>query len=158
MSVFIVCHWGITRRAASHCPKCNTRLQPRDIVPLFRYLCLGRKCRYCRTPISPRYFIIEFITGLLFTLFFFALVQRYPNDALSAPWWGLLILAWIFVAAMLVTFVIDMETTFVYRTGRRGSPWAPDYSSRLIIRCTPRHWRIPIISGSCPCPRHCRAW
>lgn len=97
----------------SHCPRCNTRLQPRDLFPLFSYLWLGRKCRYCKTPISPRYFIIELITGILFTLFFFALVRRYPDDALSTAWWGMLILAWIFISAMLVTFVIDMETTYV---------------------------------------------
>ena len=97
----------------SHCPNCNKRLQSRDLIPLFSYLSLGRKCRYCKIPISPRYFIIELITGLLFTLFYFALVRRYPLDALGPAWWGLLILAWIFVSAMLVTFVIDLETTYV---------------------------------------------
>jgi leader peptidase (prepilin peptidase)/N-methyltransferase len=88
-------------------------LQPRDLFPLFSYLWLGRKCRYCKTPISPRYFCIELITGLLFTLFFFALLHRYADDALSTAWWGLLILAWVFVSAMLVTFMIDLETTYV---------------------------------------------
>ncbi len=97
----------------SHCPKCHTRLKPRDLFPLLSYLWLGRKCRYCKTPISPRYFIIELISGLLFTCFYFALLYRFHDDALSTSWWGMLILAWIFVSAMLVTFVIDMETTYV---------------------------------------------
>ncbi len=50
----------------SHCPKCNTRLKGVDLVPLFSFLFLGRKCRYCGAPISWRYFTIELITGLMF--------------------------------------------------------------------------------------------
>jgi leader peptidase (prepilin peptidase)/N-methyltransferase len=97
----------------SHCPNCHTRLKPQDLFPLFSYLWLGRKCRYCKVPISPRYFTIELITGLLFTICFFALVRRYPQDALGTAWWGMLILLWIFVSAMLVTFMIDLNTTYV---------------------------------------------
>lgn len=50
----------------SHCPKCNTRLRGPDLVPLLSFLLLGRKCRYCGTPISWRYFGIELLTGLTF--------------------------------------------------------------------------------------------
>ncbi|MBO7393076.1 MAG: prepilin peptidase [Abditibacteriota bacterium] len=53
-------------RPPSHCPNCDTRLRPADLVPLFSYLFLGRKCRYCKTPISPRYFTVELLVGLLF--------------------------------------------------------------------------------------------
>jgi leader peptidase (prepilin peptidase)/N-methyltransferase len=50
----------------SHCPKCNTRLSWRDNIPVLGWLLLRGKCRYCSLPISKRYPIIEFITGLLF--------------------------------------------------------------------------------------------
>jgi len=43
----------------SHCTVCNHQLAWYDNVPLFSYLFLGGKCRYCRAPISPRYFVVE---------------------------------------------------------------------------------------------------
>jgi len=49
----------------SHCPNCDHRLFPKDLVPIFSYLALGRKCRYCKEPISPRYMTVELIAGLL---------------------------------------------------------------------------------------------
>jgi len=52
----------------SHCPECGHRLYPKDLVPIFSYLALRRKCRYCEAPISPRYMIVELIAGLLAAL------------------------------------------------------------------------------------------
>ena len=49
----------------SHCPNCDHRLFPKDLVPIFSYLALGRECRYCKEPISPRYMVVELIAGLL---------------------------------------------------------------------------------------------
>jgi leader peptidase (prepilin peptidase) / N-methyltransferase len=50
----------------SHCPSCGHDLGPADLVPVFSYLLLGRRCRYCRTPISSRYAIVEILTAILF--------------------------------------------------------------------------------------------
>jgi len=47
----------------SFCPTCRHRLFAKDLVPVFSYLLLGRKCRYCRTAISPRYMVNELIGG-----------------------------------------------------------------------------------------------
>jgi leader peptidase (prepilin peptidase) / N-methyltransferase len=52
----------------SRCPKCGTRLAAYDNVPVLGWLWLAGKCRYCRLPISPRYPIVEAVTGLLFLL------------------------------------------------------------------------------------------
>jgi leader peptidase (prepilin peptidase)/N-methyltransferase len=49
----------------SFCPTCKHRLYPLDLVPIFSYLFLGRKCRYCKEPISPRYMTVELIGGAL---------------------------------------------------------------------------------------------
>ena len=97
----------------SHCPRCNTRLRPADLVPLFSYLLLRAKCRYCRTRISPRYFTIEFITGLLFVAGWWALYTQH-QALLTSPWFVMMLFAfWAFIAAMLVTFMIDLDTTWV---------------------------------------------
>ncbi len=49
----------------SHCPSCNRRIKWYDNIPLISYIALRGKCRYCSTHISFRYFLVEFITGLL---------------------------------------------------------------------------------------------
>jgi leader peptidase (prepilin peptidase)/N-methyltransferase len=97
----------------SHCPACQTRLRARDLVPLGSYLALRGRCRYCRTRISPRYFIIEFVTGLLFVAFWVALAARF-SDVLWAPTGlAMLVCTLTWVATMLVTFMIDLDTTYV---------------------------------------------
>jgi leader peptidase (prepilin peptidase)/N-methyltransferase len=97
----------------SHCPACNHRLGVADLMPLLSYLALRGRCRYCGVRISPRYFVIELITGLLFVGGWYALSVRYgisiwrPEVAALAGLW------WVWASAMLVTFMIDLDTTYV---------------------------------------------
>ncbi|MCF6092699.1 prepilin peptidase [Microaerobacter geothermalis] len=50
----------------SHCPSCNQRLKPWDLFPVFSYIFLKGKCRYCRRPISVLYPLGEIWTAVLF--------------------------------------------------------------------------------------------
>ena len=50
----------------SYCPNCQHKLGFWDLIPLFSYAFLGGKCRYCKDKIRPRYFVIEFLSGLFF--------------------------------------------------------------------------------------------
>ncbi|HEY1686978.1 MAG TPA: prepilin peptidase [Tepidisphaeraceae bacterium] len=50
----------------SRCPTCEHRLAWYDNVPIFGWIFLAGKCRYCKERISPRYPIVELITALLF--------------------------------------------------------------------------------------------
>ena len=50
---------------ASHCTKCQTKLRWFDNIPVFSWLFLGGKCRYCKTSISPQYIIVELLNMLL---------------------------------------------------------------------------------------------
>jgi leader peptidase (prepilin peptidase)/N-methyltransferase len=52
----------------SHCPSCHGRIRFYDNIPILSYLILGGRCRSCRASISPRYFIIEALTGSIFLL------------------------------------------------------------------------------------------
>ena len=66
-----VCIWRIPRDESivwpgSHCPACNHAIAPWDNLPLLSWILLGGKCRHCRAPISPRYFVVELLTGALF--------------------------------------------------------------------------------------------
>ena len=50
----------------SYCPNCNHKLGLLDLFPIFSYIFLGGKCRYCKEKIRPRYFILECLSGFLF--------------------------------------------------------------------------------------------
>jgi len=50
----------------SHCPTCKRRLAPKDLIPVFSYLWLRARCRYCRAPIPRRILWVELGTGLMF--------------------------------------------------------------------------------------------
>ncbi|MCA1849434.1 MAG: prepilin peptidase [Actinobacteria bacterium] len=51
---------------ASHCPACGEPIEPRDNVPLLSYVVLRGRCRSCKARISPRYPLVEALTGVLF--------------------------------------------------------------------------------------------
>ena len=54
----------VTPRSA--CPKCKTGIALYDNMPVLSWLVLRGRCRHCKAKISPRYLIIELLTGLLF--------------------------------------------------------------------------------------------
>jgi leader peptidase (prepilin peptidase)/N-methyltransferase len=54
----------------SRCPHCLNRLKAYDNVPVLGWLWLKGRCRYCKNKISPRYPIVEAVTGILFLVIF----------------------------------------------------------------------------------------
>ncbi len=54
----------VTPRSA--CPHCGDLIPLYHNVPVLSWLILRGKCRACKAPISPRYLLIEILTGLLF--------------------------------------------------------------------------------------------
>ena len=50
----------------SHCPACGHVLSPLDLVPLFSWIALKGRCRYCGAPVSKRYPITELISMLIY--------------------------------------------------------------------------------------------
>ena len=52
----------------SHCDHCRRKLAWVDLIPVFSFIILNGKCRYCRSPISSYYPTVELTTGVLFVL------------------------------------------------------------------------------------------
>jgi len=50
----------------SHCPACQRRLAAKDLIPVFSYLWLRGRCRYCQASIPRRLLWVEVGTGVLF--------------------------------------------------------------------------------------------
>lgn len=52
-------------KTSSHCMTCGHKLAWYDNIPLFSWLTLGGKCRYCKAKISCQYPIVEATNGIL---------------------------------------------------------------------------------------------
>ena len=56
---------------SSHCPKCNHKLKPYELIPVFSYIFLKGKCKKCKEKISIMYPFVELCTGILFAISFY---------------------------------------------------------------------------------------
>lgn len=95
-------------KGRSYCPHCEHELKAKDLVPVFSYLFLKGKCRYCGHKISIRYPLVELSTGALFVLVFYGIFARFgfSFSALQLAVTGY----WLVVAScLLVVFVYDLR-------------------------------------------------
>ena len=76
-------------RGRSICPSCGHTLSGKDLVPLFSWVFLGGKCRYCKTKVSSRYFFVELFGGLCAVLSWY-LWGNTPKAVLYFFFFGLL--------------------------------------------------------------------
>jgi leader peptidase (prepilin peptidase) / N-methyltransferase len=82
----------------SACPACHKALRPYDNIPVFSFIILRGRCRFCRNPISIRYPIVESLTAFLFV----AVALRDGSSFALA-------FDFAFVAALLALVFIDAE-------------------------------------------------
>lgn len=83
----------------SHCPKCDYKLGPLDLIPIVSFLFLGGKCRKCKNKISGFYPLFEFISGLMFALSY--LVYGFSLECL---------LSIVFISMLIIIIVSDYQT------------------------------------------------
>lgn len=83
----------------SRCPACGAGIAAYDNLPLLSYLVLGGKCRRCGARISPRYPLVEALTGVLALL----LVRRYGLHPQAA-------IEFVFFSLLVVISFIDLDT------------------------------------------------
>ncbi len=98
-------HQDITHER-SYCPKCNHKLQFLDLIPVFSYIFLGGKCRYCGEKIRPRYLILEICSGLIFLLL---ALHRNINFLSTIEEWAFFFIAILTIVCMFITAGIDKE-------------------------------------------------
>ncbi len=94
----------------SYCPHCEHQLGALDNVPVFSYIFLRGKCRYCKGKISPRYMIVELLTAGLFIVMLHRSLGLYQDTR-----YVVLELATtcIFAALLIVISFIDLEFTII---------------------------------------------
>jgi leader peptidase (prepilin peptidase)/N-methyltransferase len=94
----------------SYCPHCKHLLSWQDLIPVFSFIFLKGKCRYCQKPISLQYPIVEISTGLIFLLIFnFQLPSVVEEIYLFAFNFLNLIYYWTITSFLIVIFVYDLK-------------------------------------------------
>lgn len=103
----------------SHCTTCNHKLNLLDLIPVFSYIFLGGKCRYCKEKIRPRYVLLETFSGLTFVLMALLLginVNSTINEFIN------LFFMYLFICSLYIIGGIDKENyeihsgTLIYGT------------------------------------------
>ncbi|MDQ7014416.1 MAG: prepilin peptidase [Planctomycetota bacterium] len=112
---------------ASKCPSCNHVLTWRENIPVFGWLLLRGRCRFCKGSISPEYPIVETIVGLVFVglyLLWYIVPDRggvwlgvdwsvvKPEWAMNgfAQTWPIFITLLVLVSSLIAMTIIDART------------------------------------------------
>ncbi|QOI99444.1 MAG: prepilin peptidase [Phycisphaeraceae bacterium] len=77
----------------SRCPNCTTRLTWRENIPIFGWIMLRGRCRFCGVRISPEYPIVEAAVAALFMLLY-AQCYLTPDPGWNASGWSVLRPEW----------------------------------------------------------------
>jgi leader peptidase (prepilin peptidase)/N-methyltransferase len=93
----------------SFCPECFHILSWKDLIPIFSFLILKGKCRYCRKKISLQYPLVEFFTGILFLATFYYL----RNQLFSLQGIFTLFYYWTVFSSLIVIFVYDLKNYLI---------------------------------------------
>ncbi len=90
---------------SSHCPNCKKAIFWYDNIPIVSFILLRGRCRNCGNPISPRYLLVEFMTGILFLLIG-------PIFGFGIWDFGFYFAAF-FICLLIVAFFSDLETEII---------------------------------------------
>ena len=113
----------------SRCPSCGYAIAWHENIPVFSYLRLAGKCSACKTPISPRYPLIEVLTAALFG----AVAWKFGAQPIALLWCG-------FVAVLVALAGIDWDTTLLPDNLTLPLLWAGLVAAAL-------GWTIPLESA-----------
>ncbi len=113
-------------RPRSRCPSCGHAITWYENIPVLSYLWLRGRCSECRTRISPRYPLVELLTGILFGL----VGWRFGATPVALLWCG-------FAAVLVALSGIDWDTTFLPDNLTLPLLWAGLVSSAA-------GWTIPL--------------
>ncbi len=94
---------SIMKPARSFCPSCEKQIPWYLNIPLFSFLSLGAKCKFCKVAISWRYFFIELATACLFVYLW----------KLSGGNWALFGIRAVFISMLIVIVATDFETKLI---------------------------------------------
>lgn len=102
-------------KGRSMCVSCGHTLAWHDLIPVFSWLTLGGKCRYCKKPISWQYPVVElmFATALAASYRFWPFEFTSALDYLLFAIWGFIL---VYMAALVIYDLkwLELPTEWVY--------------------------------------------
>ena len=88
-------------KGRSQCPHCHHTLAWYDLIPLFSWLFLRGRCRYCRQPISWQYPLLELAAASAFVISY----AYWPGGVYGAADWVLLV-TWLSTSVGLLALLL----------------------------------------------------
>ena len=86
----------------SHCEACQHKLSAKDLIPVFSYLRLRGRCRYCQVSIPRKLLWVELAAAVIFALLYWH-YRLSPELGLMA----------FYACLFIVIFVIDLEHSLI---------------------------------------------
>ena len=107
----VIVRWPLEQsvlRPGSHCMSCNEKVRFYDNIPIFSYLILRGRCRFCKAPFSPKYMVVELAMALLSVgVMNMTLLNNPPSFLFGLSsyfvWFA-------FIWALLTAGIIDLDT------------------------------------------------
>ena len=102
-SFYNVCIYRIPKKISivtpgSSCPFCKKKIPFYLNIPILSYFVLQGKCKYCKHPFSPRYPIVEALTGLILL----ALYIKFGYSITTIFWF-------VFISVLIIISFIDID-------------------------------------------------
>ncbi|MCF7796018.1 prepilin peptidase [Patescibacteria group bacterium] len=95
----------IGKNNRSYCPSCHGEIRFFDLIPIFSYIFLKGRCRYCRYKIPISYFLIEIITG---TIFLFIFLYNYYVTQLDSNLFIITLFHYTIASFAIIIFLYDL--------------------------------------------------
>jgi prepilin signal peptidase PulO-like enzyme (type II secretory pathway) len=93
----------------SSCPHCHHRLSPLDLIPIFGWLLLRGRCRYCSAPIAGQYPLVESAIALIVGGAFFW--HRFSPTLIPTAGWGTI---WLIAALLRLRGEVRTPAPFLW--------------------------------------------
>ena len=106
-------------KGRSMCMSCGHTLAAKDLVPLFSWLFLKGKCRYCGAPVASRYAKIESLTGLVFLISALTNIDAIVFMISPEP---VLIMYALYILLFMITMCMIISAMMIWYDTAKGLP------------------------------------
>ncbi len=93
-------HVAPIMKGSSKCLSCGEALRASDLVPIFSYLFLRGKCRYCKSSYGVSALVIELLFALSFLLLYKLIIVGQPTLLIAGLWLAYYTLLFIVLGVM----------------------------------------------------------
>jgi leader peptidase (prepilin peptidase)/N-methyltransferase len=100
-------------RGRSFCPRCLKQIAWYDNIPVLSYIVLRGKCRRCGGRISPRYVLVELLTGGMFLYLAHKFLLANSGEEVITDKWPLFFIYGGLIAAMIACSFIDLRLRII---------------------------------------------